>query len=153
MACGLAMMIMARSLIHSLESTRQEYYQSHRFAEVFGSLKRAPNSVAAEIAALPGVAGVQTDISVQVTLDLVGVEEPASGTVRSLPDYAPPELNRLFLRSGRWLSPGTRGEVLVGESFALANHLAPGDSLAMLLNGRRQEFRIVGIVLSPEYIF
>ncbi|HET7535410.1 MAG TPA: ABC transporter permease, partial [Candidatus Didemnitutus sp.] len=94
MACGLAMMIRARSLIYSLESTRQEYYESHRFAEVFASLKRAPNSVEAEIAALPGVAGVQTDISAQVTLDLTGVDEPASGTVRSLPDYGPPELNR-----------------------------------------------------------
>ena len=43
MACGLAMMIMARSLIHSLESTRQEYYEANRFAEVFAHLKRAPN--------------------------------------------------------------------------------------------------------------
>ena len=32
MACGLAMMIMARSLILSLESTRDAYYTEHRFA-------------------------------------------------------------------------------------------------------------------------
>ena len=51
---------------------------------------------------------------------------------------APPELNRLFLRTGRWLAPGSRGEVLVGEAFANANALQPGDSIAMLLNGRRQ---------------
>ena len=42
MACGLAMMIMARSLIYSLESTRREYYEANRFAEVFAHLKRAP---------------------------------------------------------------------------------------------------------------
>ena len=153
MACGLAMMIMARSLIFSLESTRDAYYQSNRFAEVFASLKRAPNSVADQIAGLPGVAGVQSDISAQVTLDLPDVDEPASGTVRSLPDYAEPELNRLFLRRGRWLLPDSRGEVLVGEAFADANHLNPGDTLTMLLYGRRQEFRIAGIVLSPEYVF
>ena len=45
-ACGLAMMIMARSLIYSLESTRMEYYESNRFADVFAHLKRAPISVA-----------------------------------------------------------------------------------------------------------
>ena len=45
------------------------------------------------------------------------------------------------------------GEVLVGEAFADANKLQPGDTLAMLLNGRRQEFRVAGVVLSPEYIF
>jgi putative ABC transport system permease protein len=153
MACGLAMMIMARSLIHSLETTRREYYEANRFAEVFASLKRAPNSLTAEIAQLPGVATVQASLAVQVTLDIPGLEEPASGLVKSLPDFGTPELNRLFLRAGRWLSPGSRGEVLVGEAFAQANSLEPGDRIAMLLNGKRQELQIVGLVLSPEFIF
>ncbi len=153
MACGLAMMIMARSLIHSLESTRREYYEAHRFAHVFAHLKRAPHSVAARVAEIPGVAIVQAGISIQVTLDIPGLDEPASGLVRSLPDVGPPELNRLFLRAGPGLSPGSRGEVLVGEAFAQANHLKPGDVIALLLNGRRQQFRMAGIVLSPEFIF
>lgn len=153
MACGLAMMIMARSLIHSLETTRQEYYQANRFAEVFAHLKRAPDSVAARIREIAGVATVQPDIAAQVTLDIPGLDEPASGQVRSLPDFDTPELNRLFLRAGRWLTPGGRGEVLVGEAFAEANGLKPGDRVALLLNGRRQRFRLAGIVLSPEFIF
>lgn len=153
MACGLAMLIMARSLIASLEGASADYYQHNRFAEIFAPLKRAPNQIAARIAAIPGVGTVETAIAVQVTLDLPGLDEPASGLVRSVPEYGEAELNRLFLRRGRWLSPGARGEVLVGEAFAEANKLEPGDTLAMLLNGRRQEFRIAGIVLSPEYVF
>src|SRR5271157_5095036 len=168
MACGLAMMISSRSLIHSLDSTRQEYYEANRFAEVFAVLKRAPNSLAAQVAQIPGVAAVQPDLAVQVTLDIPNLDEPASGVVRALPDpgaraagadadglgrEAQPELNRLFLRAGRWLSAGGKGEVLVGEAFAEANELRPGDSIAMLLNGKRQQLRIAGIVLSPEYIF
>src|SRR3954463_15467115 len=153
MACGLAMLIMARSLIYSLNSTRAEYYQTNHFAEVFASLKRAPNYLIDSLRAIPGVATVQTDLSVPVTLDLPGVAEPAGGQVRSLPDFGAPELNRLFLRRGRWLDSGSRGEVLVGEAFAKANGIGPGDTLAVLLNGRRQTFRIAGIVLSPEYIF
>src|SRR5579863_1380824 len=105
MACGLAMMIMARSLIYSLESTRQEYYEANRFADVFVQLKRAPNAIAARIAELPGVATVQSGISIQVTLDIPGLDEPASGMVRSLPDFGTRQLNRLFLRSGRRLTP------------------------------------------------
>ena len=153
MGCGLAMMITTRSLISSLDHTRAEYYEGHRFADVFGSLKRAPNNLAERLAALPGVAGVQTDIAAQVTLDLPGLDEPASGLVRSLPDFAAPELNRLFLRRGRWLTPGARRELLVGEAFADANRLNPGDTLTLVMNGRRQDFRVAGIVLSPEYIF
>jgi len=153
MACGLAMLIMARSLIASLEGASAEYYQTHRFADVFAPLKRAPNYIAARIAEIPGVATVEPSISVQVTLDLPDLDEPASGLVRSVPNYGEAQLNRLFLRRGRWLSPGARGEVLVGEAFADANQLQPGDKLAMLLNGRRHEFVIAGIVLSPEYVF
>ncbi len=153
MACGLAMLIMARSLIYSLEGARRDYYEGHRFAEVFADLKRAPEGLVGRIAAIPGVATVQADVSVQVTLDLADLDEPASGLVRSWPDQGLPELNRLFLRRGRWLAPGRRGEVLVGEAFAEANRLQPGDRLVLLLNGRRQEVGIVGIVLSPEFIF
>jgi len=153
MACGLAMMIMARSLIYSLESTRREYYEANRFAEVFVQLKRAPNAVAARIGQLPGVAAVQSGLSVQVTLDIPGLDEPASGMVRSLPDFGTQQLNRLFLRSGQWLAPGAVDEVLVSEAFASANQLKPGDKIAMLLNGKRQELQIVGLVLSPEFIF
>src|SRR5882724_1543970 len=153
MACGLAMMVMARSLIFSLESTRQEYYEANRFAQIFAHLKRAPNAIAERASQISGVAAVQPAISMQVTLDIPGLDEPASGDVRSLPDLGQPVLNRLFLRRGHWFAPGTRGEVLVGEAFADANHLQPGDSIAMLLNGKRQELRVAGIVLSPEFIF
>ena len=152
-ACGLAMMIMARSLIYSLDSTQREYYETNHFAEVFAQLKRAPQSIVARIHEIPGVATVQTGVAARVTLDLAGRDEPASGTVRSLPDVGTPELNRLFLRAGRWLLPRSRGELMVGEAFAEANGLHPGDSLSLLLNGRRVQFRIAGIVLSPEYIF
>src|ERR1044071_2336447 len=78
MACGLTMMVMTRSLILSLETTRDVYYRDYRFAQVFAALKRAPRSVADELSAIPGVAAVQTGIAMRVTLDLPGVAEPAT---------------------------------------------------------------------------
>ena len=153
MACGLAMMIMARSLIFSLESSRKEYYEANRFAEIFTHAKRAPNWLALQIGKIPGVGTVQAGLSVQVTLDIPGLDEPASGQIRSLPDFEPPQLNRLHLRKGQCLPSASRRQVLVSEAFAQANDLQPGDHVAMLLNGRRQDMQISGIVLSPEFIF
>jgi putative ABC transport system permease protein len=153
MACGLAMLIMSRSLIHSLGTTCEEYYRAHRFADVFAGFKRAPLSLTERIREIPGVAAIEPGVSMQVTLDIPGLDEPATGLVRSLPDFREPELNRLVLRAGEWLKPGRRGEVLVGEAFAEANHLKPGDHITMVMNGRLQKSRIAGIVLSPEYIF
>ena len=41
----------------------------------------------------------------------------------------------------------------MGEAFALANHLDLGDTFGAVLNGRWQRLRVVGVVLSPEYVY
>ena len=154
MACGLAMMIMTRSLIMTLETTRETYYQQNAMADIFATLKRAPLSVADQLADLPGVATVETRVVVDVTLDLPGLVEPATGHMISLPDEGEPQkLNRLFLRSGRFPRPDERREIVLGESFATENHLQPGDSLIAIINGRRETLKICGIGLSPEFVF
>lgn len=153
MACGLAMMIMTRSLIQSLDDARADYYEKHRFAEVFAELKRAPESLRQQIAVLPGVAAVETGIEVSVTLDLPNLAVPASGLINAVPERRPVVLNQLYLRRGRLLEGAGTGEVLVSEAFAEANALGPGDEIAAILNGRRQELRVVGIVLAPQYVF
>jgi putative ABC transport system permease protein len=154
MACGLAMMVMTRSLILSLETATTAYYRDHRFAELFTRLQRAPNAVAEQLAAIPGVETVQTSIALAVTLDLPGVAEPAVGLIQSLPERGELVLNRLYLRRGRMLTGrAAPGEILVGETFAEANGLRPGDPIAAVLHGRRQNFRIAGLVLSPEFVF
>ena len=57
------------------------------------------------------------------------------------------------LRSGRFPRPDERKEVVLGESFALANNLRPGDSLVVVINGHRETLKICGIGLSPEFVF
>src|SRR3954466_6393539 len=101
MACGLAMMIMARSLILSLESTRDAYYSDHRFADVFSGVKRAPNALRPRLAEIAGVAAVDTRVTGSAKLDIPGLAEPADATVISLPDDRPQQLNLLYLRKGR----------------------------------------------------
>ena len=154
MACGLAMMIMTRSLILSLNSTRDAYYEQNRFAHVFASLKRAPNAVRDQIAAIPGVVSVQAGIAIRAALDVPGLPEPASGLINSLPERGVPVLNLPYLRSGRMpLGHTTRGEIASSEAFATAHGLKPGDKISAILNGAKQTFTISGIALSPEFIF
>jgi putative ABC transport system permease protein len=153
MACGLAMMIMARSLILSLESTRDAYYLQHRFAEVFCDVKRAPNSLRTQLAEIAGVATVETRVVGSAKLDLPGLPEPADASVLSLPDDRPQQLNLLYLRSGRLPESGRANEVVVGEAFATAHGFKPGNEIVATIYGARQRLKIVGIGLSPEYVF
>ena len=152
-ACGVAVVVTTRSAYESLALSQSSYYASYRFADVFASLKRAPDSLRARLAAIPGVAAVETRIVVQVTLDVPGLAEPAIGRLIGIPERRVPILNDLHLRRGRWIEPGRRDEVLVSEAFADANRLAPGDTLGAVLHGRWQRLSIVGVALSPEYIY
>ncbi len=142
-----------RATYESLLRARDDYYQALRFADVFAQLKRAPLSLAARIAEIPGVAQVRTRVVLQVTLDVPGLDEPASGRLVSIPEQPRPMLNDLSLRAGRYVEPGRDDEVIASEAFAVANGLKVGDSIGAVINGRWKRLRIVGVALSPEYIY
>ncbi|MEM8946680.1 MAG: FtsX-like permease family protein [Planctomycetota bacterium] len=153
MACGIATFILSRSMLHSLELTQQTYYSRYNFADVFATLKRAPDALSDRLAEIPGVGQVQTRIVVNVNISVPGLEEPASGKLISMPETHRPRLNQLYFRQGRWLTPGRDDEVLASEAFAVANNLRVGDTISAVINGRQKKLRIVGIALSPEYIY
>ena len=92
-------------------------------------------------------------VAEDVTITLRDGREPLTAHVLSLPENGASQLNRLHLRQGRMVAPGVADEVLVSEAFATANGLPPGDALTAILNGRLQPLRVVGIVLSAEYVF
>jgi putative ABC transport system permease protein len=153
LAVGVAMLVMSLTTLHSLTVTMERYYTEHRFAHVWAYMVRAPKTLLPRITEIPGVSQVQARVMADVNLDLPDMIEPAIGRMISIPDRRRPMLNDLHLRQGRWIEPGRRGEVLVSESFARAHHLMPGDTVRAILNGRLRTLTIVGIALSPEYIY
>ena len=152
-ASGVGTFVMALCTLESLRLSRDTYYDRYQFADVFTQLKRAPNSLADRVRQLPGVGRVQARVQVEVTLDVEGFDDPVIGRLISLPDQQAPSLNRLHLRRGRSINPTRRGETIISEAFAEAHGLEPGDSLRAVINERLQDLRIVGVALSPEYVF
>jgi putative ABC transport system permease protein len=152
-ACGIASFVSALTTYESLRSSQRAYYERARFGDVFATVKRAPETLAARIRMIPGVAEVQTRLVFDVSLDAQASGPPAVGRMVSIPETTQPKLNRLHLRSGRLVEPGHIEEVLVSEGFANFHRLRVGDRLAAVMNGRRQELRVTGVALSPEYVF
>jgi len=150
---GVSIFIMSLSTLDSLFETRERYYIEHHFAEVFASLKRAPLSLVKRIEDIPGVDKVETRVVAYVNLDVAGFADPVSGHLISLPDNSRGLLNQIYLREGRLFEPGRDNEVVVSKEFASAHHFKPGDTLHATINGRRKKLTIVGVALSPEYIY
>ena len=152
-AAGVAMNVMYLSTFESLRATRDAYYDRYRFADVFAALKRAPQRVGDEIARLPGVSAMETRVASVVTLDLPQMNEPATAQLVSILPERRPRVNDLFLRRGRWIEAGRPDEVLVSEGFVTAHKLNPGDQLPAVINGRLRKLTIVGVALSPEFVY
>ena len=151
--CGVATFIMFLSTLDTLRQTQTSFYQDYRFAEVFGSLKRAPESLRQRIQEIPGVGEVETRVVAGITLDIEDFNEPVNAKLISIPDVGEPKLNNLYLRKGRLLSNSRHNEVIISEAFATANEFEPGDKLTAIINGKRKHLDIVGIAISPEYIY
>ncbi|HEY8461554.1 MAG TPA: hypothetical protein VIM99_14290 [Blastocatellia bacterium] len=142
-ACGVAAFVAMRSVYRSLLRTQDAYYRQYRFADVFASLKRAPDTPAARVREIPGVAAAETRVVADATLDGPGVEEPARGRIISIPARRSPTLNDLRIIGGRYIEAGKRDEAIISGAFSTANNLRPGDALDAVINGRWEKLRIV----------
>ncbi|MGB5266551.1 MAG: ABC transporter permease [Polyangiales bacterium] len=152
-ASGVACYIALQSAWRALYQSRDLYYETNRFADVFAHLERAPKSVAGQVEELPGVANAYPRIVEHVRLPMDDLISPARGDLISVPPTGKAPLNGLVLRAGRNLEPGRYDEVLVNEPFAVAHGLSPGDELSAVINGKLRKLLVVGHALSPEYVF
>jgi putative ABC transport system permease protein len=152
-ACGVAAFVAMQGTYRSLLATQAGYYDDFNFADVFAHLKRAPESVAARVREIPGVGFAETRVVAEVTLDVPGVVEPAAGRLVSIPAGRAPQLNGLQIQTGRLPEPGRTTEAVVSGAFSRANGLLPGDTLDAVVNGRWQRLEIVGVALSPEFVY
>jgi putative ABC transport system permease protein len=150
---GVATMVMSLSTYDSLATTRDRFYSEYRFAEVFASLKRAPEPVGERLAALPGVERVETRVKAGVKLEVEGFSDPITGQILSLPDQGEPLLNALHIKRGRLVQPWSTDEVVLSDTFADAHGFQPGDTLAAIINGKRKTLTVVGVAVSPEYVY
>lgn len=152
-AAGIAMFVAYLSNFDSLQGTRDRYYQAQRFADAFAAAVRVPDRVRAELQSIEGVTDIEARIVADVVLDVPGLDEPATGRLVSVPAEGRPRLNDLFLRRGSWISADRPDDVIASEAFVLANRFEIGDHVQAVINGRRRQLTIVGVALSPEFIY
>ncbi len=150
---GISTFVMSRVTYESLATTQQRYYADQHFADLFVGLVRAPEALAGRLADVPGVDRVETRVVAAVNLEIPGYDEPVTGRIHSLPEQGGPRLNVPWLRLGRLPDPDSDAEVTVSEEFAAAQGLEPGDSLVAIIKGRRKALAIVGLAISPEYMY
>jgi putative ABC transport system permease protein len=153
MACGVATLILAVGTYRSLDETRSAYYDRYRFGNVFASAVRAPKALAETIATIDGVAAVEPRVVEPALLDIEGLREPATGIAISIPATRDMTVNALYLREGRLPEPARANEAVVSANFADAHGFGVGSTFDAIISGAKVTLTIVGVVLSPEYVY
>lgn len=151
LAAGVTVIIMSVGMSRALNESRAAYYAQNRFADVFASARRAPDTLVGDIRDIEGVIEVEPQVRGYATLDIPGRAKPATGLLLSRKAARAPALNIPILRNGRW--PEAPDEAVVNEPFAKANGFRLGDVIEANLNGRKQQVQITGTALSPEFIY
>lgn len=152
-AAGVALLVGTYGCLAALQLSKDVFYERYRFADVWASVKRAPETLHEKLEQIPGIATVETRIAADVTLDLETMPDPARGRIISLPEGKHPLLNDIDLIEGRLVAYGRPSEVLVSQAFAAAHGLKIGGTISANINGKKRKLDIVGIALTPEYVY
>jgi len=153
MLVGVLFFVGMTSIYYNLEQSRQLYYSQCRMADFTISLKKMPLVELEQLEGMPGITELRPRIVFHTTVDLESVDRPLSGMLLSLPPTPKPILNNVVVREGSYFTDSLQPEILVNESFARERNIKPGDTIHLVLNERKQEFRVVGTAMSSEFVY
>lgn len=149
---GVAVLVGFTSTYDSLKSAQSQFYTESNFADLFVSIKRAPNYAIEELKKHSDILQIEPHLEFDGLLNLPDQADIASARVISIPDGEQPMLSRLHLIRGQLPLPTSINEALVSEGFFNAHQLELGATIDITLNGKRTPLKIVGVATSPEHI-
>ncbi|EWH02444.1 hypothetical protein Q427_08705 [Halomonas sp. BC04] len=152
-ASGVMTLVMSLTVLEALTGSRDRFYASHHYPDLFIDVKRAPLGLLEQLETLDGVSRMEPRVRAPVRLAVTGFDDPVRGVMLSLPDGRQPNLNRLHLLAGSLPEVGRSDQAVVSDAFAEAHGLAPGDTLEAIIDGRKTRLVLSGIARSPEVIY
>lgn len=141
------------SAYFNLGASYSAYYDRCGLADFHVELLPSTSRLADRIRRLPGVRKVHGRLVADLPL-----EQPGRGKRRvtcrviSLPERPRERVNDVIILDGR-LPSARRREVLLEKRFAAFNGYRIGDRVRFVLDGYEVDYRVVGVAVSPEYIY
>jgi len=152
MTIGVGLFVVLAECRVNLIESYESFYAEHRFADATVLVDTAPESLVNTARRIPGVkAAVGRAVKDGTIILRARPRRRVTGRFVGVASGSRPEINDLHINRGRYLS--SRGDCLVEQQFFRVNKLQLGDTLTAAYLGRQHDFRIVGSVSSPEYLY
>lgn len=148
---GVGMYIASYKAFLSLEDSYDYTYEKLGFADVQFMTRDTPGDALEEIRSLPGIKNAETREIASVSLSLEKQKEIAAIEARVIGLSAEEQkVNKVHILKGQSLEDNS---VWVERHFAEEHSLNPGDTLTFRGLESEQEWKVAGIVSSPEYLW
>jgi len=134
----------------NLKDSKNDYYAETNFADIFVQGLSIPEKLERE---LPGTNNIkQADARIVFDTHFITEDKDENVKVRVVSvDKNQNLINKLFIKSGdRTLS---NKDIIIIEKFAEARNIFVGDTVKLRINGRQQEFNVIGIATSSEFAY
>jgi putative ABC transport system permease protein len=150
---GVSIFITCFEAYLNLSMSYNAFYDRLNMADYWISVDQIGSNAVTDINEIAGV-----EASGRIVQDLfidMGEQggEKVTGRVISLPENQMPGVNMVQVEVGNYFSRSSGREILVERHFADYYNLKPGDWLTLEHEQVKSQFRIRGIVMSPEYIW
>ena len=152
MTAGLSSLIMSRSVLKSLLESKKRTYQQLQFADLFIPLVRIPRNALERLKQFDEVQRVECRITADGQVLLPSEKQNIQARFHSLASEGS-VLNVLKIMDGRFPPHSSYTNALLSDAFASAWKIKPGDTVELLLKGRKLKLRVSGLVRSAEYVY
>ena len=150
-ALGIASFIALVGAYRDLSTSYNRTYHLLKFADVTFSVQPAPASATSAVAKVTGVDAATGRLVADTGFQFSNGEQIRARLI-GLPPGQHPAVNDVLVTKGRYLSAGDTSSALVEKHFADIYGIQPGDTVSPIINGKRTDFTVAGIVASPEYL-
>jgi putative ABC transport system permease protein len=148
MVIGVMMFAATYDSYRNLTDSYQQTYERLAFADM--TITGGDDSLVATLEGIDGVATVTTRHTADLPM-AIGADT-LRGRLVGTPVTGQPDINKLDIQQGHYLSPATSTDAIAEVHVARTFDLVPGDDVTVIA-GAGQEFTISGLAASAEYIW
>ncbi|MGI6553596.1 MAG: ABC transporter permease [Bacillota bacterium] len=149
---GLMIYTLFSILSDNLKASQRDFYAQHNFADGFAEIQGMPLGEVQRLRNIEGIDRMEGRLIKEARVLLPGREENVFLRLISLDLNEENPLNSVELMEGRPLREKDL-EMWVDNAFFAANNLELNDEITVLIAGKRQQLRLVGMGRSPEFVY
>lgn len=139
---------------YNLKHSYDYSYQTLAFADFTVKVVKAPVEAIESLKSIPGVKAVSGRVNSDIPLTIPGNEaKTLLARVITMPSDSHPSVDDVKVEEGSYFQANEINPLMVEKSLAKYYGLKPGDTVSLSNGDREIDFKVSGIVTSPEYLW